>query len=163
MSIFHGYMLSLELFIPVYISYYLHLSKNIDSDQLCYIYLTSCSSPVGLTPGKSLLSFMVLLFSLVQKTSTKLLYKASFFILLQLNEQRGSRFDTSGLVKQKFLLDKKTFLITIFFVFWTFQPVNIYPVPPFAGGMKFGSQVSPLINLINLWMPSKAFRAQRLY
>ena len=36
--------------INVYVSVYIHLSKNIDSDQLCYIYLACFAGPADLSP-----------------------------------------------------------------------------------------------------------------
>ena len=38
------------VFIAVYVSYYLHLRKYIDSNQLCYISLASYPSPENLLP-----------------------------------------------------------------------------------------------------------------
>ena len=40
----------------MYVSFYLYLSKHIDSDHLCYFYLPTFSSPARLFPGESILS-----------------------------------------------------------------------------------------------------------
>ena len=62
------------LYINLYVSYYLHLSKYIDTVHLCYIYLASFTSPVDLSQGKSILSSI----SITLQSCAKDLYEKMF-------------------------------------------------------------------------------------
>ena len=62
--LFDGGKVWLRLFPEQYVSLSLHLSKDIDSNQLCYIYLASYPSPVDLFPRTLYLALLVLPFML---------------------------------------------------------------------------------------------------
>ena len=49
-SLFYLSKVHIKLLFYVYVSFYLHFSEYIDSDQLCYIYIASFTSPARPIP-----------------------------------------------------------------------------------------------------------------
>ena len=61
------------------VSFYLDLSKYIDSDHLCYIYLASFTSPARLIPGESILSSMSITVQAYAKDLSKIFKKLNLW------------------------------------------------------------------------------------